>query len=78
VIDTAGVREFGLYGIPARDVGWLFRDIAAVAKDCRFPDCTHTHEPDCAVHEAVEAGAIARFRFASYLRILETLDDERV
>jgi ribosome biogenesis GTPase len=73
VIDTAGVREFGLYGIPARDVGWLFPDIAAVAPGCRYPDCTHTHEPNCAVHDAVEAGTIAKSRFASYIRILESL-----
>jgi ribosome biogenesis GTPase len=74
VVDTAGVREFGLFGIPRRDVPWLFRDLAAVAPACRFPDCLHLHEPGCAVLPAVEAGTIAPFRYDSYLRILESLD----
>ena len=75
VIDTAGVREFGLYGVPKRDLPWLFRDIAALAPACRFPDCSHTHEPQCAVQEALVAGDVAPFRFDSYLRILESLED---
>lgn len=76
VIDTAGVREFGLYGIPKRDLPWLFRDIAALAPDCRYPDCSHTHEPDCMVQEALLAGALAPFRFDSYLKILESLEEQ--
>jgi ribosome biogenesis GTPase len=76
VIDTAGVREFGLFGIPARDVGWLFPDLAAAARSCRFPDCSHVHEPDCAVRAAVEGGRVAEFRYASYLRILEGMRDD--
>ena len=74
VIDTAGVREFGLFGIPKRDLPWLFRDIAAVASDCKFPDCSHTHEPRCAVQRALVDGDLAPTRFDSYLRILESLD----
>lgn len=70
VIDTAGVREFGLWGIPARDIPWLFRDLAHVAPGCRYPDCSHTHEPNCAVRAAVASGAIAAWRYESYLRIL--------
>ena len=76
VIDTAGVREFGLYGIPKRDVGWLFKDIAEIAAGCRYPDCTHTHEPECAVQEALLEGELAPFRFDSYLKILESLEEE--
>ncbi len=77
VIDTAGVREFGLYGIPLRDVGWLFRDIAELAPACRYPDCSHTHEPECAVRDAVLEGdgELALFRYDSYLRILEKLKE---
>ena len=75
VVDTAGIREFGLFGIPKRDVPWLFRDIAAVAPGCKYPDCLHLHEPRCAVDEAVENGEIATFRYESYLRILEGLDE---
>jgi ribosome biogenesis GTPase len=73
VVDTAGVREFGLFGIPRRDVPWLFPDLAAVAPDCRYPDCLHVSEPGCAVIAAVEEGRIAASRYASYLRILESL-----
>lgn len=73
VIDTAGVREFGLLRIPPRELGWLFRDVARAAPGCRYPDCSHTHEPGCAVQAAVEAGTIAAFRYDSYLKILESL-----
>lgn len=73
VIDTAGVREFGLFNVPARELTWLFRDLAAVAPLCRFPDCSHTHEPGCAVGVAVEDGRIAAFRYDSYLKILESM-----
>ncbi len=76
VIDTAGVREFGLWGIPKRDLPWLFRDLARLAPDCRYPDCSHTHEPACAVQEALVEGALAPFRFDSYLKILESLDED--
>lgn len=75
VIDTAGVREFGLYGIPTRDIGWLFRDIAEIAPACRFPDCSHTHEPECAVRESALEGELPLFRYDSYLRILESLQE---
>jgi len=76
VIDTAGVREFGLWGIPKRDLPWLFRDIAKFAPQCRYPDCSHTHEPACAVQRALVEGALAPFRFDSYLKILESLDED--
>ncbi len=75
VIDTAGVREFGLFGIPKRDLPWLFRDIAKLAPGCRYPDCSHTHEPECAVQEALVEGELAPFRFDSYLKILESLEE---
>ena len=73
VIDTAGVREFGLFGIPARELSWLFKDLAAAASGCRFPDCSHTHEPDCAVIAAAASGRVAPFRYDSYLKILESM-----
>ncbi len=75
VIDTAGIREFGLFGIARRDVGWLFRDIARIAANCRYPDCSHTHEPGCDVLAAAEDGRLAPFRFDSYLRLIESLDE---
>lgn len=73
VIDTAGVREFGLFQVPPRELTWLFPDLAAASRDCRFPDCSHTHEPGCAVEQAVEEGRVAAFRYDSYLKILETM-----
>ncbi len=77
VIDTAGVREFGLFGIPERDLGWLFPDIAAFAGECRYADCSHTHEPGCAVQEALVDENLAAFRFDSYLKILESLGERK-
>ncbi|MFM8981250.1 MAG: ribosome small subunit-dependent GTPase A [Planctomycetia bacterium] len=74
VIDTAGVREFGLFQVPARELTWLFPDLAQAGRDCRFPDCSHTHEPGCAVEQAVEEGRVAAFRYDSYLKILETME----
>ncbi|MDA1195305.1 MAG: ribosome small subunit-dependent GTPase A [Planctomycetota bacterium] len=76
VIDTAGVREFGLFGISKRELPWLFRDVAALAPSCRYPDCSHTHEPSCGVQEALLDGRIAAFRFESYLKMLESLDEQ--
>ncbi|MCB9829374.1 MAG: ribosome small subunit-dependent GTPase A [Planctomycetes bacterium] len=65
VIDTAGIREFGLFGIPKREVPWLFRDIAKIAPECRYPDCSHTHEPGCAVL-IIEDGRLARLPVRLY------------
>lgn len=76
VIDTAGIRAFGLFGIPKRDLPWLFKDIALFAPHCRYPDCSHTHEPDCAVQDALLEGALPPFRFDSYLKILESLEEQ--
>ena len=53
-----------------------FRDIAALAPHCRYPDCSHTHEPECMVQVALLEGALAPFRFDSYLKILESLDEQ--
>lgn len=75
LIDTPGVREFGLYNVPRRDLPWLFPELRAVARACRFNDCLHGDEPGCAVRVAVASGEVAGWRFASYLRMLETLPD---
>jgi ribosome biogenesis GTPase len=75
VVDTPGIREFGLYNVPLREVTWLFRDLREVATRCRFGNCLHRGDPGCAVPAAVEAGEVAPFRLASYLRLLETMPD---
>ena len=68
VIDTPGLREVGL-GTAGGGLAETFPEIAALALDCRFSDCTHAHEPGCAVRGAVEAGLLPRARHESYLRL---------
>ncbi|HTQ12020.1 MAG TPA: ribosome small subunit-dependent GTPase A [Fimbriimonadaceae bacterium] len=72
IIDTPGVRSFGLWKLEADELPWYFPEFA-VAGGCKFRDCGHTHEPQCAVKAAVEAGDISRDRYDTYLRILESL-----
>ncbi len=74
IIDTPGIRELGMK-LDADELPWYFPEIEAVAPDCRFNDCTHTHEPGCAVQAAVESATITPRRYNSYLRILEDLDE---
>lgn len=66
VIDTPGMRELGLL---EADVDATFDDILALAADCKFKDCTHTHEPGCAVQAAVEAGELSQNRLANYQQL---------
>jgi ribosome biogenesis GTPase len=75
--DTPGVREFGIWGVSRERLGGYFRDFAPFRGACRFATCTHSHEPDCAVKEAVAEGRLSRERYESYLRILETVPPER-
>ncbi len=72
-IDTPGIREFGVAGIEPHHLGYYFPEIASASPGCRFPNCTHDHEPDCAVREKTECGAIHSLRYESYLRILKSL-----
>ncbi len=73
VIDTPGIRQFGLWEISPDELHVYFREFGDYARACGYGDCTHTHDPDCAVREAVERGDISRLRFDAYLRILATL-----
>ena len=73
VADTPGVRAFGLYGMELVDIAAGFRDLAEYRGACRFRDCLHEGEPDCAVRDAVESGAIARTRLEGYHRILNSV-----
>ena len=73
VVDTPGVRVFRLFGINKAELRDLFPEFAPFQERCRFQNCSHDHEPDCAVFEAVEAGAIAPTRYASYVEILDEL-----
>ena len=74
VADTPGIRELGLYEIEPGSLGFYFIDMKPFVNDCHYPNCTHNHEPNCAVRQAVADGKIATDRYDSYLRIL-TGDD---
>lgn len=73
IIDTPGIREFGLWGLYAEELALYFHEFDAYFPDCKFPNCTHTHEPGCAVKEAVEEGGIDFERYESYVYLFETL-----
>lgn len=75
IIDTPGVKQLGLWGVTPAELDYYFPEIARTAPACKFRDCTHTHEPKCAVRDAVESGAISRARFDSYLRIRASLSE---
>ena len=75
LVDTPGIREFGLWRTDPAEVRFRFREIAARQGDCRFNDCLHKKEPDCAVKQAVQDGDIAAWRYDSYLRILASLQE---
>ncbi|MCX7649154.1 MAG: ribosome small subunit-dependent GTPase A [Flavobacteriales bacterium] len=72
VIDTPGIKEFGMVRMRKQEVGDYFREILALKNTCRFHDCLHENEPGCAVREAVEEGEIAFWRYENYLNILHT------
>lgn len=71
IIDTPGIRGFGIVDISAEELGTFFPEMLRVTDNCRFKPCTHTHEPHCAVKEAVEKGEISAERYSSYLGMLE-------
>ena len=74
VIDSPGVRDFAPALESAEQVANGFREIAAAAQNCRFANCRHTREPDCAVKQGVDDGTIARRRYESYKRLLNLTD----
>ncbi len=76
VIDTPGIRTLGLWRVSAEEVAYYFPEMAAMATECHFRNCTHIHEPQCAVRTAVERGEIARGRYESYTRIRASLESE--
>ena len=71
VIDTPGLRGFGLVDLEKEEISKYFPEMLAVMDDCRFVPCTHTHEPGCAVKAALESGWISAERYNSYLGMLE-------
>lgn len=77
LIDTPGIKGFGTFDIEPAELTGYFKDIFKFAKDCRFSNCTHTHEPGCAVLRAVEEHYIAQSRYQSYLSMLEDKDESK-
>ena len=69
--DTPGIRELGTWALPAEHLDACFPELVPYLPRCAFRSCSHTHEPDCAVMEAVNAGAIDRERYDSYVRLRE-------
>lgn len=77
IIDTPGIKGFGLIDIDDKELCRYFPEMMRLAPECRFYNCTHTHEPGCAVTEAVKQGAVAWSRYDSYLKILDEDDKYR-
>lgn len=77
IIDLPGVQFFGLSHLTPSDVALAFAEIAHTAVECKFRDCAHVKERSCAVRDAVASGAIARWRYQSYLQILEEIEEAR-
>jgi ribosome biogenesis GTPase len=75
VIDTPGIREIDPYGIKKEDLGNYFIEFKEYIPACRFNNCTHQHEPGCAVMDAVEKNKISMERYESYLRLLKTIEE---
>lgn len=71
LIDTPGIKGFGTINIKPEEVSHYFPEIFNVSKDCRFNNCTHVHEPGCAVRKALENHQISQSRYVSYLSVLE-------
>jgi ribosome biogenesis GTPase len=76
IIDTPGIREIDPYGIRKSDLGHYFIEFGKYINKCKFNTCTHHHEPGCAVIDAVEKNLISMKRYDSYLRILDTIEDD--
>lgn len=77
LIDTPGIKGFGTFDMEPEELTSYFKDIFHFSKECRFNNCTHTHEPGCAVLKAVEEHYIAASRYQSYLSMLEDKDENK-
>ena len=77
IIDTPGIKGFGTFDMKDEEVGHYFKEIFQVSANCKYNNCTHTHEPGCAVLKAVENHQISLSRYTSYLSILEDKDERK-
>jgi ribosome biogenesis GTPase len=76
IIDTPGFKTLSFNNLEPMDVAHNFREFFILSDDCRFPDCTHRSEPQCAVKKALEVGEISELRYNNYLKILEEIEDQ--
>ncbi len=74
LIDTPGIKEFGMVDFNEQELSHFFPEMRAVLRNCHFANCTHRHEPQCAVKAAVEEGRISEERYRNYLNIIEGID----
>lgn len=77
IIDTPGVKGFGTIDFEKAEVAHYFPEIFKISKECKYNNCTHTHEPGCAVREAVEKSLISQSRYNSYLSIMDDTDPDK-
>lgn len=77
VIDTPGIKGFGTFDMEPEEISGYFKEIFEFSRNCRFSNCTHTHEPGCAVRKAVEEHYIAESRYQSYLSMLEDKEESK-
>lgn len=77
IADTPGIRSYAIWDVQAEELDGYYREMAPLVDRCPFSDCTHTHEPGCAVIKAVEEGRISEQRYDSYCRLREELDKQR-
>jgi ribosome biogenesis GTPase len=74
-VDTPGIREFGLVNIDPWELSLFFPEMLEPRRQCKFNNCTHSHEPGCGVIQAFQEGKIDPGRYDSYLNILDSLDE---
>ena len=76
IVDTPGIREFGLFAVPLEDLCHYFPEFTAFIDKCKFNNCSHLHEPGCEIIRAVERGSINEGRYRSYTNIYNSIEDE--
>ena len=71
IIDSPGIKEFGLFDFKKEELCQYFPEMIEISDDCKYNNCTHVHEPSCAVKDAVEDGYISADRYLNYLNMLD-------
>ena len=75
-VDTPGIKSFGMWDLAEDEVQKYYFEIDEISAGCKYPDCSHRHEPDCAVQKALEAEEISRLRFDSYCALITSLKEK--